>query len=67
MFGYIFMGGLVFGKCIVEVLVEQGGVFVYGLIYFGYLVVVVVVIVNFKVLCDEGVVMWVREEIGFYL
>ncbi len=65
--GYIPMGGLVLGKRIAEVLVEQGGVFAHGLTYSGHPVAAAVAIANLKALRDEGVVTRVREETGPYL
>ena len=44
--GYIPMGGLVLGKRIAEVLVEQGGVFAHGLTYSGHPVAAAVAIAN---------------------
>ncbi len=60
--GYIPMGGLVLGKRIAEVLVEQGGVFAHGLTYSGHPVAAAVAIANLKALRDEGVVTRVRRR-----
>ena len=46
--GYIPMGGLVLGKRIAEVLVEQGGVFAHGLTYSGHPVAAAVAIANLR-------------------
>ena len=61
------MGGLVLGKRIAEVLVEQGGVFAHGLTYSGHPVAAAVAIANLKALRDEGVVAQVKNDTGPYL
>lgn len=65
--GYIPMGGLVLGKRIAEVLVEQGGVFAHGLTYSGHPVAAAVAIANLTALRDEGVIERVKADTGPYL
>lgn len=65
MLGYVLMGVVGIYECVVCLIIDNGE-FNYGFMYFGYLVVVVVVVVNLKLLCDEGIVECVKIDIGLY-
>ncbi len=65
--GYIPMGGLVLGKRIAEVLVEQGGVFAHGLTYSGHPVAAAVAIANLWRAARRGRGHAGQEETGPYL
>jgi len=65
--GYIPLGGVVVGKKVAEVLIEQGGEFNHGYTYSGHPVACAVALANIDILESEGLVDRVREETGPYL
>jgi putrescine---pyruvate transaminase len=65
--GYIPLGGVVVGKRVAEVLIEQGGEFNHGYTYSGHPVACAVALANLDIIEKEGLVDRVREETGPYL
>jgi putrescine aminotransferase len=65
--GYIPLGGVVVGKRVAEVLIEQGGEFNHGYTYSGHPVSCAVALANLDIIEREGLVDRVREETGPYL
>ncbi len=65
--GYIPLGGVVVGKRVAEVLIEQGGEFNHGYTYSGHPVACAVALANIDILENEGLVDRVRNETGPYL
>lgn len=65
--GYIPLGGVVVGKRVAEVVIEQGGDFNHGHTYSGHPVSCAVALANLDVIEREGLVERVRDETGPYL
>ncbi|MEW5769418.1 MAG: aspartate aminotransferase family protein [Pseudomonadota bacterium] len=65
--GYVPLGGVVVGKRVAEVLIEQGGEFNHGYTYSGHPVACAVALANLDVIEREDLVRRVREETGPYL
>lgn len=65
--GYIPLGGVVIGKRVAKVLIEQGGEFNHGYTYSGHPVACAVALANIDILEKEGLVDRVRNETGPYL
>lgn len=65
--GYIPLGGVVVGKRVAEVLIEQGGDFNHGYTYSGHPVACAVALANIDILEKEGLVDRVFNETGPYL
>ncbi|HYN53276.1 MAG TPA: aspartate aminotransferase family protein [Methylotenera sp.] len=65
--GYIPLGGVVVGKRVAEVLIEQGGDFNHGYTYSGHPVACAVALANIDILEKEGLVDRVLNETGPYL
>ncbi len=65
--GYIPLGGVVVGKRVAEVLIDQGGEFNHGYTYSGHPVSCAVALANIEILESEGLVGKVLNETGPYL
>ncbi|MEQ1667062.1 MAG: aspartate aminotransferase family protein [Sulfuriferula sp.] len=65
--GYIPLGGVVVGKRVANVLIEQGGEFNHGYTYSGHPVACAVALANLDIIEREGLVERVRDETGPYL
>ena len=65
--GYIPLGGVVVGKRVAKVLIEQGGEFNHGYTYSGHPVACAVALANLDIIEREGLVERVRDETGPYL
>jgi putrescine---pyruvate transaminase len=65
--GYLPLGGVVVGKRVANVLIEQGGEFNHGYTYSGHPVACAVALVNIDILEKEGLVDRVLNETGPYL
>ena len=65
--GYIPLGGVVIGKRVANVLIEQGGDFNHGYTYSGHPVACAVALANIDILEHDGLVDKVRNETGPYL
>ncbi len=65
--GYVPLGGVVVGKRVANVLIEQGGDFNHGYTYSGHPVACAVALANIDILDKEGLVDKVRLETGPYL
>jgi putrescine aminotransferase len=65
--GYIPLGGVVVGKRVANVLIEQGGEFNHGYTYSGHPVACAVALANLDMIEREGLVDRVREETGPHL
>ena len=65
--GYIPLGGVVIGKRVAKVLIEQGGDFNHGYTYSGHPVACAVALANIDILEKEGLVDRVLNETGPYL
>jgi putrescine aminotransferase len=65
--GYIPLGGVVVGKRVAEVLINQGGEFNHGYTYSGHPVACAVALANIDLIESEGLVEQVASETGPYL
>lgn len=65
--GYVPLGGVVVGKRVANVLIEQGGEFNHGYTYSGHPVACAVALANIDILEKEGLVDRVFNETGPYL
>lgn len=65
--GYIPLGGVVIGKRVAEVLIEQGGDLNHGYTYSGHPVACAVALANIDILEKEGLVDQVLNDTGPYL
>ena len=65
--GYIPLGGVVVGKRVAKVLIEQGGEFNHGYTYSGHPTACAVALANLEVIEKEDLVNQVRYETGPYL
>jgi putrescine---pyruvate transaminase len=65
--GYLPLGGVVIGKKVAKVLIEQGGEFNHGYTYSGHPVACAVALANIDILEKEGLVDRVLNETGPYL
>jgi len=65
--GYLPLGGVVVGKRVADVLINQGGDFNHGYTYSGHPVACAVALANIDILEKEGLVDRVRRETGPYL
>ena len=65
--GYIPLGGVMVGKRIADVLIEQGGEFNHGYTYSGHPVACAVALANIRLIQREGLVEKVRADLGPYL
>jgi putrescine---pyruvate transaminase len=65
--GYIPLGGVVVGKRVADVLINQGGEFNHGYTYSGHPVACAVALANIDLIESEGLVKQVASETGPYL
>ncbi len=65
--GYLPIGGVVVSDRVTEVLKTRGGEFNHGYTYSGHPVCAAVAVANLKILRDEKIIEYVRDEIGPYL
>jgi putrescine aminotransferase len=65
--GYIPLGGVMVGRKMAQVLIEQGGEFNHGYTYSGHPVACAVALANIRLIQREGLVDKVREDLGPYL
>lgn len=65
--GYVPLGGVVIGKRVAEVMIDQGGEFNHGYTYSGHPVACAVALANLDIIEREGLVGRVRDETGPYL
>ncbi len=65
--GYLPLGGVVVGKRVANVLIEQGGEFNHGYTYSGHPVACAVALANIEILESQGLVERVLTETGPYL
>ena len=65
--GYIPLGGVVVGKRVADVLINQGGEFNHGYTYSGHPVACAVALANINLIESEGLVEQVATETGPYL
>ncbi len=65
--GYIPLGGVVVGKRVAKVLIEQGGEFNHGYTYSGHPTACAVALANIEIMESEGLVDKVLNETGPYL
>jgi putrescine aminotransferase len=65
--GYIPLGGVVVGKRVAQVLIEQGGEFNHGYTYSGHPTACAVALANLEIIEREDLVNQVRYETGPYL
>ena len=65
--GYLPLGGVVIGKRVAKVLIEQGGEFNHGYTYSGHPVACAVALANIDIIEKEGLVDRVLNETGPYL
>lgn len=65
--GYIPLGGVVVGKRVAKVLIEQGGEFNHGYTYSGHPTACAVALANIEIMEREGLVDQVLNETGPYL
>jgi putrescine---pyruvate transaminase len=65
--GYIPLGGVVVGKRVADVLINQGGEFNHGYTYSGHPVACAVALANIDLIESEGLVEQVASETGPYL
>lgn len=65
--GYIPLGGVVIGKRVAKVLIEQGGEFNHGYTYSGHPTACAVALANIEIIEREGLVDKVHNETGPYL
>jgi putrescine---pyruvate transaminase len=65
--GYIPLGGVVVGKRVAKVLIEQGGEFNHGYTYSGHPTACAVALANIEIMEREGLVDKVLNETGPYL
>jgi putrescine aminotransferase len=65
--GYIPLGGVVVGKRVAQVLIEQGGEFNHGYTYAGHPVACAVALANLDLIARTGLVERVRDETGPHL
>ena len=65
--GYLPLGGVVVGKRVAKVLIEQGGDFNHGYTYSGHPTACAVALANIEILEKGGFVERVRDETGLYL
>ncbi|MBT8135501.1 MAG: aspartate aminotransferase family protein [Gammaproteobacteria bacterium] len=64
--GYLPIGGVIVADHMAAVLKEKGGEFFHGYTYSGHPVCAAVAMANLKILREEGIVEYVRDEIGPY-
>ncbi|MCE9633984.1 MAG: aspartate aminotransferase family protein [Methylophilales bacterium] len=65
--GYLPLGGVVIGKRVADVLINQGGEFNHGYTYSGHPVACAVALANIDIIESEGLVEKVKNETGPYL
>lgn len=65
--GYVPLGGVVIGKRVADVIINQGGDFNHGYTYSGHPVACAVALANIDILDHEGLVDRVHDETGPYL
>ncbi|MGB4811279.1 MAG: aspartate aminotransferase family protein [Methylophilaceae bacterium] len=65
--GYIPLGGVIVGKRVAKVIIEQGGEFNHGYTYSGHPTACAVALANLEIIEKEGLVNQVRDETGPYL
>ena len=65
--GYVPLGGVMVGKRIAKVLIEQGGEFNHGYTYSGHHVACAVALANITLIQQLGLVEHVRDDVGPYL
>jgi len=65
--GYLPLGGVVIGKRVADVLINQGGEFAHGYTYSGHPVACAVALANIDIIESEGLVERVLNETGPYL
>ncbi|MDX1403113.1 MAG: aspartate aminotransferase family protein [Woeseiaceae bacterium] len=65
--GYLPLGGVMVGDRVSETLIDKGGEFFHGFTYSGHPAACAVALENIRILRDEKLVDYVREDIGPYL
>lgn len=65
--GYLPIGGVIVSDRVASVIKDAGGDFNHGFTYSGHPVCAAVAIANVKILRDENIIEYVRDEIGPYL
>ncbi len=65
--GYIPLGGVMVGRRLAQVLIEQGGEFNHGYTYSGHPVACAVALANIRLIQRDGLVDKVRNDLGPYL
>ncbi len=65
--GYLPIGGVVVSDRVADVLKTKGGEFNHGYTYSGHPVCAAVAVANLKILRDENIIDYVRDDIGPYL
>ena len=65
--GYVPLGGVLVGKRVAQVLIEQGGEFEHGFTYSGHPVACAVAVANIRLIQQLGLVAHVHDDVGPYL
>src|SRR5690606_3766413 len=65
--GYLPMGGVIVGDRVASCLIDQGGEFFHGYTYSGHPVAAAVGLENLRILREEGIVDYAREQAAPYL
>ncbi len=65
--GYLPMGGVIVGERVAKALIDQGGEFFHGYTYSGHPVAAAVGLENLRILRDEKIVEYVKQEAAPYL
>ena len=65
--GYLPMGGVIVGQRVADTLIEHGGEFAHGYTYSGHPVAAAVGLENLRILRDEKIVEYVKQEAAPYL
>jgi putrescine aminotransferase len=65
--GYLPIGGVIVSDRVADVLKTKGGEFNHGYTYSGHPVCAAVAVANLKILRDENIIDYVRDDIGPYL
>ena len=65
--GYLPMGGVIVGDRVARALIDDGGEFFHGYTYSGHPVAAAVALENLRILRDEGIVDYARDQAAPYL
>ena len=65
--GYVPLGGVLVGKRVAQVMIEQGGEFEHGFTYSGHPVACAVAVANIRLILQLGLVAHVHDDVGPYL